>query len=89
MCLVVVAVAAEPPEEISLINTTRLKSFAVVKSPEFEVSPASKLVFIITKKPPNSFIALKPCPPFGSIITSNSEPDKLVAPAVTMSAFLI
>ena len=42
----------------------------------------AKFVFIITKKPPNSSIAFLPCPPFGSIITSNSEPDKEPPPAV-------
>ena len=67
-----VGVAAEPPDLGSLISDTFLKSLATVTSPEFADSVPSKLVFNITKKPPNSSTALNPCPPFGSIITSNS-----------------
>ena len=85
----VVALAAEPPDSISLIKTTFLKSLAVVKSPVLPDSEASKFVFNITKKPPNSSIAFLPWPPFGSIITSNSAPDKEPPPAVLISATLI
>ena len=46
-------------------------------------------MFNITKYPPNSCTALNPCPPLGSTIQSNSVPDKLVAPAATISATLI
>ena len=72
-----------------LNNAIFLKSFTAEKSPELALSVPSKLVFIITKKAPNSSCAFAPCPPLGGIITSNSEPDKLVAPAATIWELLI
>ena len=49
-----VVTGVEPPDLGSLINATLLKSFWVVKSPEFAVSAPSKEVLRIIKKPPNS-----------------------------------
>ena len=92
VALNVAAEAAEPAALLGfLIKVIFLKSFAAVKSPELEASVPSSVVFNITKKPPNSSTALKPWPPFGGIITSNSAPDP--APpafvAASISAFLI
>ena len=86
--LKVVAAAAEPAAFGSLIKLIFLKSFATVTSPELPLYVPSSEVFNITKNPPNSSTAFLPWPPFGGIITSNTAPDKFVAPAVTICALL-
>ena len=82
--LAVFEVTAEDDLVGSLNKAIFLKSFTAETSPELALSVPSKLVFNITKKAPNSSTAFAPCPPLGGIITSNSAPDKLVAPAVTI-----